>query len=381
METRYFKPEPLNANEVWAINPGQHVRFSPRYLTLTAHLTLLVTLTATLGTMSSSSDSTAIVSFWPAAALQVVYAIWFGIYGAIAGIIGPMLGNGLVGESPFMFLTANAIQSSLAGLWFRYRKLDPRLRSRRDWLGAILVGCVLSHLLGAVFGVAEACIRSPADHELAYWAGKLLSWLAGNALPCIILVPALLKSGSAIILRGPLFCESFWGGTGRSRGKLLAKRFSDAPIMAKLGLLITVSGILPLSAVAVWWIWHTVERADFLAAQANKDVVREICNENDNRSLLLKLYASELDRPGRTDEQSQALLRQWLDVPETFSSLRIADFAEVESYMSPAVRDAFKESAVAFYPLLDPNGSGQAQIWGVARMDSTGSRVLTGCCR
>jgi hypothetical protein len=140
MEDLYFRPGPVNADEVWTIRPGQHVRFSLRFLILTAFLTLLVALTATLGTMSSFSDFTAIVSFWPAAAFQVVFPIWFGIYGAIAGIVGPMLGNGIVGESPLMFTFANAVQSSLAGWWFRYRKLDPRLRSRRDWLGTVLVG-------------------------------------------------------------------------------------------------------------------------------------------------------------------------------------------------------------------------------------------------
>ncbi|UCE50259.1 MAG: SpoIIE family protein phosphatase, partial [Phycisphaerales bacterium] len=380
MEPPHFRPDPLNADEVWAIPPGQHVRFSLRFLILTAYLTLLVTLTATLGTMSSSSDSTAIVSFWPAAAFQVVFSIWFGIYGVIAGVLGPMLGNGLVGESPFMFLAANVVQCSLAGLWFRYRKLDPRLRTRRDWVGVILVGCVLSHVLGSSVGVTEAYFRSPTNHELSFWGGKLLSWLVGNILPCIILVPALLKSISAILVRGPLFCESFWGGTGRSRGKLLARRFDDVPIMAKLSLLIIVSGILPLSAVAGWWIWHTVEGADRLAAQTNKDVAREFCNENDNRSLLLRLYVSELDRPGRTDEESEALLQQWRKVPGTFSSLRIADAAEVESQMSAAVRDAFRSSAIAFYPLPDPNDHEGVQVWGAVRMRSKDGKVLTGCC-
>ncbi|NQV34700.1 MAG: SpoIIE family protein phosphatase [Phycisphaeraceae bacterium] len=380
MEDLYFRPEPANADEVWAIHPGQHVRFSLRCLILTAYITLLVTLTATLGTMSSSSDSTAIVNFWPAAAFQVVFSIWFGIYGAIAGIIGPMLGNGLIGESPFMFLTANAIQSSLAGLWFRYRRLDPRLRSRRDWLGAILVGCVLSHLLGTTVGVTEAYIRSPANYELSYWGGKLLSWLVGNTLPCIILVPALLKSVSAILVRGPFFCESFWGGTRLSRGKLLTRRFSDVPIMGKLGLLIIVSGILPLSAVAGWWAWQMVEQADFLSAQANKDVAREFCNETDSHSMLLRLYASELDRPGRTDEESDALLEQWLKVPGTFSSLRIVDVAEVKSQMSPSVWDAFNSSSIAFYPLPDPDGDEEVRIWGTVRMESAGDKILTGCC-
>jgi serine phosphatase RsbU (regulator of sigma subunit) len=291
-----------------------------------------------------------------------------------------MLGNGLVGESPFIFLFSNAIQSSLAGLWFRYHKLDPRLRSRRDWLGAILIGCVLSHLLGASVGVTEAYLRSPANYELSYWAGKLLSWLVGNTLPCIILVPALLKSASAIIVRGPLFCESFWGGTWRSHRKLHSKRFSDAPIMVKLGLLIIVSGILPLSAVAGWWVWQMVKQADLLVAQANKDVAREISNEMDSHALLLRLYASDLDMPGRTNDETKTMLQQWSMVPGTFSSLQVMDLAEVELRMSPSVREAFKNSPIAFYNLPDPNNHEEDLIWGATRIGTTGSRVLTGCC-
>ncbi|MHC4533357.1 MAG: SpoIIE family protein phosphatase [Planctomycetota bacterium] len=291
-----------------------------------------------------------------------------------------MLGNGLVGESPFIFLFSNAIQSSLAGLWFRYRKLDPRLRSSRDWLGAILIGCVLSHLLGAAIGVTEAYLRSPADYDFSYWAGKLLSWLAGNSLPCFILVPALLKSGSAIIVRGPLFCQSFWGGTGPSHRKLHSKRFSDTPIMAKLGLLILVSGILPLSAVAGWWVWQMVKQADVLIAQANKDAAREISNETDIHALILGFYASELENPDLTDQYKNTLLQQWSKVPGGFSSLQVMDLAEVESRMSPPIRRNFKNSPVAFYSMPDPNSPEEDLIWAATRIGSKGSMVLTGCC-
>ena len=43
MEDLYFRPNPVNADEVWAIPTGQRLRFSLRYLTLTVYLTLLVT--------------------------------------------------------------------------------------------------------------------------------------------------------------------------------------------------------------------------------------------------------------------------------------------------------------------------------------------------
>ena len=63
-----------------------------------------------------------------------------------------------------------------------------------------------------------------------------------------------------------------------------------------------------------------VERADALAAQTNKDMVREISNEIDTHALLLKLYAHELGRPGLTDKHTEALLQQWSVAPATFSS-------------------------------------------------------------
>jgi serine phosphatase RsbU (regulator of sigma subunit) len=123
-----------------------------------------------------------------------------------------------------------------------------------------------------------------------------------------------------------------------------------------------------------------VQRADFIAAQVNKDVAREFCNENESRSLLFRLYVSELNRPGLTDEETKTLLQQWSMVPETFSSLRIADSTEVESLMSPSVRDAFRSSPVAFYYLPDSNNPEEIRIWGAARMESADSKVLTGRC-
>lgn len=88
--------------------------------------------------------------------------------------------------------------------------------------------------------------------------------------------------------------------------------------------------------------------SDLFTDQTNKDVAREFCNENDNRSLLLKLYVSELDRPSTSDEEVETLLQQWLKVPGTFSSLRIAEVADMESCMSSSAQDAFRNSSIAF---------------------------------
>ena len=58
-----------------------------------------------------------------------------------------------------------------------------------------------------------------------------------------------------------------------------------------------------------------VKQGDILVAQANQDAVREMSNETDRHSLLLILYASELDRPGITDEEITTLLQEWSKVP------------------------------------------------------------------
>jgi len=130
---------------------------------------------------------------------------------------------------------------------------------------------------------------------------------------------------------------------------MFSMHFSDIPIMAKLGFLVIVAGLLPLSIVAAWSVWGMVERVNFLAAQTNKDVAREIRNEVERHALLLNAYARRLERAGPNDADIAALLQHWQEVPETFSSLEMIDRTQVEARMAAPVREAFRDRPVGFY--------------------------------
>ena len=337
-----------------------------------------MTLTATLGTMSfSRPDGTAIVSFWPAAAFQVVFSIWFGVYGALAGIIGPMLGNTLVGGSPFLYIPANLIQCCLAGLWFRHLKLDPRLRSKRDWIGLIVVGCIAGNALGALAGVTESYLRNVAAAGASYdWWGTLLRWFSGNTVPCVLLAAALMKVASPMVVRDPVFCQSFWGGAGGAHECKCRVRFRDLPMVGKLMVLLLVAGIVPLLAVAGSSVWDTMKGADRLAAEINRQVAHDIRNEIERHELMLRLWATELAHPGVEEDDREALLAQWSEVPQGFELLEIIELERVLEEMPAGQREIFREQSVAFYDAVTE--SGEPALRGAFRLASMRGKALTG---
>jgi serine phosphatase RsbU (regulator of sigma subunit) len=355
------------------------VGFHWHYLILTIILLIPTTLTATLGTIHlSAADEIAITRFWPAAALQIVLSIWFGFYGVLAGIIGPMLGNGLVGESPFLFIPANTFYCCLAGLWFRYFKLDPRLRSRRDWVGLLLVCCLGGNAIGGGLGVFESILRNSttAGADWNFWAGKFFNWITGNTLPSLILAPALLKAASPIIVRGPFFCQRFFGGV-TSQVQLLRYRFNDLPMIAKLMLLILLAGILPLSVVATWSVITTVRNADALAAVVNREAARQLRNEIERHELQLRLWASQLSRADLSDADRARQLAQWQKLPDSFADLKIVDLSQAQTAMPANFRKDFESRRIAFFPTEIRNVH-QVDFFGIAKLPSMPEKAIIG---
>jgi serine phosphatase RsbU (regulator of sigma subunit)/integral membrane sensor domain MASE1 len=363
---------------------GGRVRPRLRHAVLAAVLLIPMTLTATLGTINFSEDETAIASFWPAAAFQVVFSIWFGVYGALAGVIGPMLGNALVGSSATLFVPANAIQSVLAGLWFRWRKRDPRLQTWRDWLELILVGILAANALGAGAGVSESWLRGVAEggepRPAGFWTMKYLGWFGGNSIPCLLLVPLMLKAASPVIIRGGLFCPRFWGGLDLPRRRRRRHRFSDVPMAGKLMLLTLVAGILPLSLVAGWAIWGLVSSAERMIAVSVGEDARMIRNEAERHALILRTWAADLDRVGTTPQRRAELLAEFAAVKEAFKDLAIRDREPIVAVLAPSVREVLRDKRVGFVPAADPDHPAGRGLMGIAVLRSQPDKLLTGLC-
>jgi len=379
MDTYSLPAEPADSAAIWSVPPD--VRCSPRHGDVFVVLVLLVpmTLTATLGTISfSSPDGTAIGSFWPAAAFQVVFSIWFGVCGALAGVVGPMLGNALAGASPFMFIPANILQSTIPGLAFRRLNLDPRLRSRRDWVGMVLVGCLLGNALGASAGVAESYLRETigASHCLSKW----LTWLGGNVLPCLVLVPALLLSCSSMMVRTRHFFQRFCGRADCGHlGLTHWFRLNDMPMLFKLMLLATATGIGPLCVLAGVRVWETIDRANRSTRQAVLDGVRAIRDECDRHELLMRNWAVQLDDPGLTDDDRQGLVGKWQARTDAFRDLTIADAEATYAALLPrAPKAAVDQRPVQFF---GAHHHGQPEVVrAVAPLKGLPGQCLTAVC-
>ncbi len=373
---------------VWEVPGGQKIKVRLRHFLVMLYLIVPMGLTATLGTISfADSSGDAIASLWPSSAFQVVFSIWFGLFGAIAGTIGPMLGNGIIGGSPFVYLIGNAIQSCLAGLWFRHRRLDPQLRSRRDWVGLILVGCIVGNGLGAIAGVSENAIRHAIagdTHSWTHYGAQFLRWFLGNTIPSLILAPAMLKTGSAIVTRGPFFCQRFWGGAySGAMGRMRWFRFDDLPISAKLMLLVLIAGMLPLYCVAGWVVLDTLVTAEILSVQANQEAACDIRDEIERHELLLRGYTLEYDRvAGRKDEQEK-LLQKWRAESDSFENLQLVDRAVFEKQTSGESVGWLNEGRIVFsttdIPVRHKGVSMPfTRIRGTAPLSSEPNKVLTG---
>ncbi len=387
MDTPLFRPDPPDAEAVWRVAPGERVTVHLRNFFVMGYLLVPVGLAATLGTITfAGSGGHAIASFWPAAAFQVVLPIWFGVFGAIPCVVAAMIGNGIYGESPFIFLLANTIQSCLPALWFRYRRLDPRLRSARDWFGLIIVGCVVGNMLGAAEGVTETWIRSGipegAVSPARYLGAQYLRWFWANTAPCWLLAPLLLRAGSGIIVRGPFFCQRFWGAVDRGpQEHMRPGSWDDIPMAGKLMSLVLLVGLLPLYAVGALTVYGTLKRADTIATYVNQRYAYESRNEIERHIELLSAWGTEYDRPDYTDAMRREKLAEWRSRKGAFTSLEVTDWALIEPQVPTALLHRYRATGgTGALLFIVPVGEGaeRERLRAAIRLKTLPDQALTG---
>ncbi|MFZ1903571.1 MAG: hypothetical protein WAU66_09805, partial [Methanoregula sp.] len=104
--------------------------------------TLLAGFSLWLSHLISPSLSTHVAVLYIAAAFMLIFALWFGMYGAIAAYVGCFFGSGLLSGMPISV----AIYFSLAALWmvliplaaFRMFDVKVGIESRRDLFHLVL---------------------------------------------------------------------------------------------------------------------------------------------------------------------------------------------------------------------------------------------------
>jgi hypothetical protein len=174
--------------------------------------TLLAWFSVKVSHLISPSLPTGVATIYIAAAFMLIFALWFGMYGVIAAYVGCFFGSGLLAGMP-----ANvAVYFSLANLWqvliplaaFRIFDVSVGIESRRDLFHLILFGVILNNIIGAAWGSAALAIGG-----IITWSqvgSEFTSWLVGNALITIIIVPLVLHYCTSGVGKSKVFVKNYW---------------------------------------------------------------------------------------------------------------------------------------------------------------------------
>jgi hypothetical protein len=147
-----------------------------------------------------------------AAAFMLVFALWYGMYGAIAAYVGCFIGSGLFSGMP----ATVAIYFSLAGLWqvlipltaFRIFDVNVGMESNRDLFHLVLFGVILNNVIGAAWGSVALAIGGVMG-----WSQVLsvfTTWLIGTAVVTIIIVPLVLRRYTSRFEKSKVFVKNYW---------------------------------------------------------------------------------------------------------------------------------------------------------------------------
>jgi len=174
--------------------------------------TLLAWFSLQVSHLISPSLPTGVAAIYIAVAFMLIFALWFGMYGVIAAYVGCFFGTGLLAGMP----ASVAVYFSLANLWqvliplaaFRIFDVNVGIESRRDLFHLVLFGVILNNIIGAAWGSAALAIGG-----IIAWSqvgSEFTSWLVGNALITIIIVPLVLHYCTPEVRKSKVFVKNYW---------------------------------------------------------------------------------------------------------------------------------------------------------------------------
>lgn len=200
----------LTAEEIWAVEKGEKRSVGVIHIVI---LALLIGIGFVVGAFGSISFPLGfgVNFFWTGIVAQQVGSIWFGGWGVLAAAIFPFFSNAIAG-TPFYislaYIPANAIQAFLPAWVFRKFKLDPRLKSTRDYLG-LLASMIVSSAIGALYSVLVVLkgfgLLTTDSTPLFIWG-----WFGGNVVAGVVFNFILLKALSGVVIRSTAFVKRWW---------------------------------------------------------------------------------------------------------------------------------------------------------------------------
>jgi hypothetical protein len=152
-------------------------------------------------------------SLFVAVAFMILYTLWFGGYGAIAAYVGTLVGSGLMVSDALTQHPAIAVVWAVAGLLqvliplVAVRNFDVNLsmESPRDFTYVLLFAVIINNIIGAAWATWTLSLIGPVNMGSVF-----SSWLIGNLIVCILIVPLALKTLTPRVQKHRLFVKNYW---------------------------------------------------------------------------------------------------------------------------------------------------------------------------
>jgi integral membrane sensor domain MASE1 len=182
------------------------------FVILTLVLILIDTALAWISVKFIPASTGGVSLVYVAVAFMILFTLWFGAYGAIAAYAGTLLAVVLATESlqqhpeiAVILAVADLLQVLIPLMAVRMFSVDLTLESRRDWTVILLFAVLINNLVGAVWGAFTLSLLGPVNI-----AGTFSTWLIGNIVVTIFIVPLGLRFGTEKVNRSKLFVKQYW---------------------------------------------------------------------------------------------------------------------------------------------------------------------------
>jgi integral membrane sensor domain MASE1 len=181
---------------------------------LTLVLILIDTALAWLSIKFIPASTGGVSLVYIAVAFMILFTLWFGAYGAIAAYAGTLLAVVLATESlqqhpeiAVILAVADLLQVLIPLMAVRMFSVDLTLESRRDWTVILLFAVLINNLAGAAWG---AFTLSLLPGSTVNFAGAFFTWLVGNIVITILIVPLALRFLTEKVNKSKLFVKQYW---------------------------------------------------------------------------------------------------------------------------------------------------------------------------
>jgi hypothetical protein len=182
------------------------------FVILTFVLILINTALAWISVKFIPAGAGGISLIYLALPVMILFTLWFGAYGAIATYIGTLLGGVLSTDSllkhpeiAVIWAVAGLLQVLIPLVAVRMFRVNLTLESRRDWTIILLFVVLINNLVGAAWGAFSLSLAGPVNI-----AGVFSTWLVGNIIITLLIVPLSLRLFSEKVSRSKLYVKNYW---------------------------------------------------------------------------------------------------------------------------------------------------------------------------